>query len=306
MIVAVVNADDFGLSPSINEGIGRSYENGILRSASLMPNGEGFADAVDRIKDLPGLGVGIHLSLVGERAIAPPGELRSLVSDDGWLPASYADFTRAYYSRKFALRELRREIEAQIARVLDAGIRPTHLDSHQHIHLLPGVLGLSLELAKAGRIGVVRAACDRSIPAVFRSRRGLKLGILRVLSALARARVRNRGLRCAGSFHGLAVSGHLNTPALCGILSGLKDGVHEIMCHPGRETPALRRRYGWGYEWEAEAEALRSAAVKELVERRGIRLRNFDEAWRDEPSQDLGKKYRAGRESEKTEDPMKV
>ena len=62
MIVAVVNADDFGLSVSINAGIRDAYEHGILRSASLMANGEGFDDAVSRVKELPGLGVGIHLS----------------------------------------------------------------------------------------------------------------------------------------------------------------------------------------------------------------------------------------------------
>jgi chitin disaccharide deacetylase len=289
MIVAVVNADDFGLSPSVNEGIEQAYGNGILRSASLMPNGEGFGDAVDRIRGLPDLGVGIHLSLVGERSVAPHGELPGLVRADGWLPSSYADFARAFYSRRFGLSELRREMKAQIARVLETGIRPTHLDSHQHIHLLPGALGLTIELAKEARIKVVRTPCDRSIGAVLRSKRGLRLGILCLFSALAKARLRKVGLRHAGSFHGLAVSGHLNAPALCRILSRLTDGVHEIMCHPGRETADLRRRYRWGYEWESEIEALRSSAAKELVERRGICLRSFRDAWRDGPPQDLGK-----------------
>ncbi len=282
MIVAVVNADDFGLSPSTNEGIEDACKRGILRSASLMPNGEGFGDAVDRAKRIPELGVGIHLSLVGERPVAPPHELGGLVGRDGRLPAAYADFARAYLSRRFTLREARREMEAQILRVLDAGIRPTHLDSHQHVHLLPGLLGLTLDLAEANQIRVVRTAYDRSaFSRVLASGRGLQLGILILLSALARRKIRRRGLRCAGSFHGLAASGRLDTVALCGMLSRLGPGVNEIMCHPGFETLALRHRYAWDYKWETEAEALGSAAAKELVERRGISLRNFAQAWRD-------------------------
>jgi predicted glycoside hydrolase/deacetylase ChbG (UPF0249 family) len=104
---------------------------------------------------------------------------------------------------------------------------------------------------------------------------------LAFLSALARSKIRRRGLQCAAFFHGLVDSGHLDTQVLCAILSRLDHGVHEIMCHPGFETPALRHRYPWGYTWESEAVALRSFAVKGLVERRGIGLRSFAEAWCD-------------------------
>ena len=283
MIVAVVNADDFGLSLSINAGIRDAYEHGILRSASLMANGEGFDDAVSQVKELPGLGVGIHLSLVGERPIASPHKLRGLIGSDGRLPPSYADFARGYLSRKFTPCEVYREMEAQIARVLHTGIRPTHLDSHQHVHLMPGIFDITMDLAEAYKIRVVRVPYDRrGFSPAFTSWRGVQLGILVFLSALARSKIRTRGLQCAASFHGLIDSGHLETGVLCAILSRLGDGVHEIMCHPGFETPALRHRYAaWGYTWESEAVALRSAAVRELVERRGIHLRSFAHAWRD-------------------------
>jgi len=99
MIVAVVNADDFGLSVSINAGIRDAYENGILRSASLMANGEDFDDAASQVRELPGLGMGIHLSLVGERPIASPHKLRGLIDSDGRLPPSYADFARGFVAQ---------------------------------------------------------------------------------------------------------------------------------------------------------------------------------------------------------------
>ena len=279
MIVAVVNADDFGLSTCINEGISVAYQQGILRSASLMPNGEAFSDAVDRIRQLPGLGVGVHLSLVGEGPIAPINSLRGLAKQ-GKLPNSYVDFTRGYLLRTFTLAEIRREMRAQIDRVLNAGIQPTHLDSHQHIHVLPGILDVTLDLAQDYKINVVRVPDDRA--ALFglpRSWRSMQLAALVLLSALARKKIGKKKLKSAGVFHGLAVSGRLDTESLAAILSRLQEGVHEIMCHPGVETAALRQRYAWGYAWETEMAALRSSAVKQIVERRGIRLRNFAEAW---------------------------
>ena len=285
MIVAVVNADDFGLATCINEGISIAYEQGILRSASLMANGEAFADALDRTKNLPGLGVGVHLSLVGQKPIAPTRDLRGMVTDDGRLPASYADFARDYFLRKFSVREISLEMEAQITRILDAGIQPTHLDSHQHIHLLPGILELTLGLAKIHQIDAVRVPCDQAVFfRAFASPRKMQLAILALLSARARNKVRRRGLKSAQFFHGLAASGRLDTQSLCAILVRLPDGVHEIMCHPGLETAALRQRYAWGYAWQVETAALQSSAVKRVVERRGIVLRNFAEAWSNMPA----------------------
>jgi hopanoid biosynthesis associated protein HpnK len=280
MIVAIVNADDFGLSESVNQGIQAAYENGVLRSASLMANGEGFDDAVSRGKKLHGLGVGIHLSLVGERPLASSSQLGDLVGTNGRLPASYADFFRGYLSGRFTRREVRLEMEAQIVRVLSAGIRPTHLDSHQHVHLIPGLFDLALDLAEAHQISVVRVPYDREMfSRMPTSAREIQLSLLVILSVLAQRKARKRGLRCVSSFHGLNASGHLDTIKLCDIFSRLRNGVHEIICHPGFETAALRHRYEWGYEWEIEAKALRSAAVKQLVERRGIDLRNFAQAW---------------------------
>ena len=107
----------------------------------------------------------------------------------------------------------------------------------------------------------------------------MQLAALVLLSALARKKIGKSGLKTAEFFHGLAVSGRLGTESLSAILSGLPDGVHEIKCHPGLETPALRQRYAWGYTWESEVAALRSSAIKQIVDRRGIRLRNFAEAW---------------------------
>jgi predicted glycoside hydrolase/deacetylase ChbG (UPF0249 family) len=155
MIVAVVNADDFGLSVSINAGIRDAMRTRHSAQRGLMANGEGFDDAVSRVKNIPVSGWGF---ICRSSAKGPSRRLtNSAVSlTAGRLPPSYADFARGYLSRRFTPREVAPGNGAQIVHVLRAGIRPTHLDSHQHVHLMPGVFDLTLDLAEAYKIRVVR------------------------------------------------------------------------------------------------------------------------------------------------------
>jgi hopanoid biosynthesis associated protein HpnK len=276
----VVNADDFGLSEGINRGIQPAFLQGILRSTSLMPNGPAFADAARIVGSTPGLDVGIHLSLVGERCVAPLGQVRGLAGPDGSLPASYASFIKAYALRRFGLRQIRAEIEAQVGRVLDAGIKPTHLDSHQHLHILPGILDIVLDVAKASGIRVVRLPLERGgVGRRLFSLRSLQLGVLSLLCRNAVKKMRRAGMRCADHFWGLGVSGHMSEANLVQILNRLHPGVNEIMCHPGFSDPATEKRYPWGYRWDDEAAALRSDAIRRTVEERHIRLAGFGDAW---------------------------
>src|SRR5436190_2146588 len=88
----VVNADDFGLTVGINAGIERGIREGILRSTSAMAVGSALADAAARARRLPGLGVGLHLTLVGERPVCQPRDVPSLVGRDGRFLPGYRDF----------------------------------------------------------------------------------------------------------------------------------------------------------------------------------------------------------------------
>jgi len=112
--ILVVNADDFGLSEQINRGIESAFVRGILRSASIMPNGKAFEDAVRIAAATPGLGVGIHLSLVDEHCAARPEDVRGLVDARGRLPKRARDFLVRWSLRRFDARQVRAEVEAQI------------------------------------------------------------------------------------------------------------------------------------------------------------------------------------------------
>ena len=249
-----------------------------------MPNGEGFDDAIDRTEAHSGSWVlGFICRLSAKGPSRRPTSFGGLVE----RRRAAAGFLRGFCPRLFVA-----QIHAARSAPRNGGANRSRSGRRHPAYPFgqPSACSFAPGSARsyAGSGGSesnrCRARCRIDMAVFSRalaSGRGIQLGILIFLSALARGKIRRRGLRCAGFFHGLAASGHLDTQALCGILSRLGHGVHEIMCHPGFETPALRNRYAWGYKWETEAEALRSAAVKELVERRGIRLRNFAEAWRD-------------------------
>src|SRR5580658_10488040 len=76
----VVNADDFGLSPSVNQAVVRAYREGILTSASLMVNEPGFDEAVQLARENPKLGVGLHLTLLHGHSTLPPEKIPGLVN----------------------------------------------------------------------------------------------------------------------------------------------------------------------------------------------------------------------------------
>jgi chitin disaccharide deacetylase len=262
--ILVVNADGFGASETGNRAIVKSFREGIVRSTSLMPNGHAFEDAVRHALETPGLGVGVHLTLVGEKCVAPASELGAMVAKDGSLPETYSTFARDFMARRFGVGEVHAEIRAQIDRVLATDIVPTHIDSSQHLHMLPAIFDLVLSEAAGSGIPAVRVSLEAGGP----SRGGLIVRLLQTLmlpriGRMRLLRVRNAGLNVADWFWGLGVP--MNETNLMDTLRGLRPGVNEIMCHPGAR--------------DEELAALTSDSVRAFIEENGIRLASFADAW---------------------------
>lgn len=278
--ILIVNADDFGLSEGINRAILSAHQNGILRSTSIMPNGSAFEDAVRIALETPALGVGIHLSLIGEKSVSPAGELRGMVNAESLLPDSYPIFTRQLLSKRFTIGDVQTEIRAQIERVLTAGLDPTHIDSHQHVHMLPAVFEIVLDVAREYGIPAIRIPLERGgsdSGGIF-----TQLKQTWLLSRICRARLRQveaAGLHTADWFWGLGVSGKMDEANLMAALQSLGPGVNEVMCHPGISDSATVERYQWGYSWDDELAALQSESVRRFIDDNDIRLASFRDAW---------------------------
>jgi predicted glycoside hydrolase/deacetylase ChbG (UPF0249 family) len=273
----VVNADDFGISSRINEGILRAHQTGIVTATSLMAVGRAFEQAVQCCRAVPALDVGVHLTLVAERPLLP--HRSSLTGDDGRFPASAGAFLRRWLTGRIRRADVQAEWSAQIERVLDHGIRVTHLDSHQHVHILPGLADLSLQLAARYNIPFVRVPVEDlredRWPSLHGINRMLGATALRAswrLARLAGARAaKHRPLR----FVGFQAGGRLDDLRLRRALRALRPGrAHELMCHPGLtpDEPDVKR---WQYNHEKELQALISPAIRSEIAARGIQLCNF-------------------------------
>jgi len=259
----IINADDFGFTRDVNEGIVEAHEKGILTSTTLMANGEAFVDAVHRARNTPTLDVGAHLVLVGGDSLIPPYQR---------LPATVPELLAAIAARRLRIYD---ELVAQVRRILAAGIPLSHLDTHKHTHLLPPVLDAVARIAREFGIPWVRRPFDFPMgvlpPGVSWLRRTSNDGLrfLRKRFDLVLAR---HGCRTTDHFAGFQLTGLLRTRELARLIRSLPPGLTEFMCHPGRcgeDLQGAPTRLKESRERELEAllaqearEALREAQVE--------------------------------------------
>jgi chitin disaccharide deacetylase len=285
MMDLIVNGDDFGLTRGVNAGIIQAFREGILTSATLMANGPAFEDAVELGRANPQLGVGIHLCLVSGPAVASAKDIPALADRDGQLPKTLFVLLTRLSGGWIPTRQIEREFRAQIQRVLDAGIRPSHLDTHKHTHTHPRVMEALGRVANEFGIRNVRKPFEDFRTALGSHTDGHS-NTRQVISAVAagtaaplfRLLVRSYGLRTPDHFFGLTTTGCLSSKELLQVLELLPPGTSELMCHPGvcdeelEKYPTRLKR-----ERQIELEALTDPDVRRAAEKRGIRLICYEE-----------------------------
>jgi len=262
----VVNADDFGFTPDVNAGIVEAHRNGILTAATLMANGAAFEDAVRLAGETPSLDIGCHLVLVGGL---------SLVTGRA-LPPTVAQLLAAMARREIRVYD---ELAAQVRHIVAAGIRPTHLDTHKHVHLAPPVLDAVARLSEEFGIRWVRRPFDFPLNAmsgmVPRFER-LTSGAMGLLRRRFHRVLAKHGCRTTDHFAGFQITGRFRAAELVALLGVLPAGSTELMCHPGRCGEALRKaRTRLKESRERELEALLAAEVRAAAEANGIDLVNY-------------------------------
>jgi predicted glycoside hydrolase/deacetylase ChbG (UPF0249 family) len=236
----ILNADDFGLTRGVNRSIGELHAAGVLTSATLMATGRAFDDAVATAHAHPGLSVGCHIVFVDGVPVSHPADIPSLLGpDEKTFRTSLADFALAVLLGKVSEEELAREALAQIQRLQRAGIDVTHLDTHKHTHILPGVARPLLWVAERTSVGSIRnpfePAWSAHIGAGSPARRFLVRALrplqqrFQALPQIAHGRV----LTTDGTL-GISATGNLNKAALAELLATMPhSGLWELVCHPG-------------------------------------------------------------------------
>jgi len=252
----IIHADDFGLHPAINAGIAAAHRSGLVTSASLMPLGAAFEDAVRRCRTLPALDLGLHFTLVGV-----PG-----------YPPTLSAFLAAYAAGRLPPPVVADALCRQLDAALASGLTLTHLDSHQHLHTLPGLMRVICPIASEYGLRAVRLPLDGPAFAPVSPGRRAQSAALAFMARLSRRFIISNGLQTSEHFSGMAVSGHLTSPILANYLTRAKTGLTEIVCHPGTGNAELTAAYDWGYDWDGETAALCSVEAKKAAESGEIEL----------------------------------
>jgi len=269
----IVNADDLGISQGINSGIVEAFRKGIVTSASIMANANYTEDALSRLRDAPGLKVGIHITLSGSKPIADRKDVPHLITSEGlFLKRGLNLCGRLSISPAKVLNEIKKEISLQIEYLYSRNLKITHIDSHDHIHFLPAILDIIIEAAKKYSIPRIRFPMKSLI-----CRKGSlisisKARILDVFISMSKNKIKESGLLYTDYLFGLAESGNLTEENLGLILNSLPNGSSEIMCHPGLLDENILKIFPCIYNWQKELCALTSPKIKLLIKELGIEI----------------------------------
>lgn len=268
----VVNADDFGLSMGVTRGILDAQAAGVVSSVSVLVNAPGWPDAAAALRaGRTALGVGLHLNLtVGE----PLSGARTLVDGRTGRFHACAGLVARALAGRIDSADVARECAAQLACLRAAGGTVTHIDSHRHIHVLPGIWRAVVETASAHAVPVVRLPLE---PLWTNS--GNWRALAKKLALAATWRVAARGVAVpfhADRFYGISLQGGRGfLERLLTLIDRLEPGTTELMVHPGRPDATLATWDGYVAPRAAELAVLTSSTVCERFRRGDFRLTHF-------------------------------
>lgn len=288
----IVNADDFGISPGVNRGILEAHRRGILTSTTAMANMPSFQEAAAIARENPSLDVGVHLNLTSGHPVLPPEQVLGLLGPEGRFLRADRLLARLSLGR-LELRQAEAEMNAQVERAMDAGIWPSHLDTHHHLHLHPALQPMAVRVALRHGIRGIRTTVEMgraemasragmltsSAPVGKEKARGVygKAVILSVLGMSLRKRARWAGLATPCRFRGLLLGLAFSGDALRQTLMELPEGATELMCHPGYPDEELARQTSYGPGRDAELRALLDPAARSVLEEAGVRLGRYSD-----------------------------
>jgi hopanoid biosynthesis associated protein HpnK len=266
----IVNADDFGWSEGVNEAVCALYDEGIVTSTSLLVGAPAAREARSRLRSRPGLAVGLHLAGVHAPALLPREVIPRLADRDGELETRCLPAALRCTLLPSVREELARELEAQAKAFDGLGLGWSHVDSHLHFTLVPGVFRMALDLCKRYPVLGFRVPQDdfrlyaRMAPADA-LRQSLFALAFEALCRGQRKKVRAAGLRVTDRCYGLFRTGRLDADYLSRLVREMPDGDLELHCHPDLSTEHGRREF----------EALRSPGFREALRQRGVVLSTY-------------------------------
>ncbi|HEY3312711.1 MAG TPA: carbohydrate deacetylase [Anaerolineales bacterium] len=270
----IINADDYGRSHDISDGIRYAHQNGIVTSTTCMMNMPGVVDDIKTaLKETPGLGMGVHLVLTAGTPLLPSSKIPGLTGPDGNFHKQETLINQvSELDPEIAKLEWRTQIEAFIA---VTGKKPTHIDSHHHSsYFTPGLIQAMLELAREYNIPVRLPIAHGQVP----HGSGLPDKLIEPIQEKAPKILEEFQPRSPDAFFASFYDHHATRSEFLRILNHLlPNGCFEIMCHPGFVDETFAKESSYSFQRQTELKILTDPAIRREVERRGIQLISFAE-----------------------------
>jgi len=285
----VINADDFGLCQGTNQAIKLAHQKGILTSASLLVTTPGYKNALRVIKQCPSLGLGIHLSLTWGKAILSKKVVPDLVDTEGYFYSSYARLILKTIFCQSYLQQVEKEFCAQIEEALEEGLVIDHINSQQHVHMVPGIFPIFLKVAKKYKIHFMRVPKEKyfslfSFPELilpFYGTNFVKFSLMRLFSE-------RKTIWGRSKFYGLLYTSKMNQKVFGQILSQIEVGITEILSHPGKPSFSKKEQlfdfkkqnmldFINDLDRRVELETLLNSHLRKVIKEKRIVLSNYRE-----------------------------
>ncbi len=274
----IINADDFGLCEGVNKAVAQAHTTGVLTSATIMTNMPAADQAAEIAKKMPSLGIGVHLNLSEGRPISEKNTVAPLLGTDGNFclsPAKIALFSLSQVKYRNAIRS---ELAAQIQWAIDKGLKPTHLDSHKHIHSFPVIFSIVCKLAESFNIKAVRWPFEQKQisrpPWPDPDKKSVKkAALIRLMARINR--LQNPKFLKNKIFIGIAHTGKIDLDFLRAVSQYCRAEIAELMTHPGLTDGIDLAKTRLVYQRQVELQALCDKKTKMYFNEAGIKLIHY-------------------------------
>ena len=258
----IINADDFGLTEGINNGISDCYKKGAIKDISLIADSNAYEHAVGLAKKNNIKNIGAHIVL----------------SEETDPRRKYYKFPWRYFLGTISDKDIYANVKNQISKIKNSGFDITHLNSHQHIHMVPRILKVFIRLAKEFSVKFIRFPYEAKIFNFFDCKNTLRVFSLRSMCVLSKGILIKSGIKHNDYFYGHFYSGNLNREKLSRVLSNIEEGITELTCHIGYLTDEIRLKYAWHRNCEKELMLFSDPRFLDEVNRRNIELISYAQA----------------------------
>jgi len=274
----IINADDIGLSEGVNRAVSECVDKKRIQSVSIISTGFAFDHAIKALREYDSLSMGVHLCISGPFSALTGAS--SITDKNGFFLRDYRLFIARLIAGGVSIDDIKQEYEAQIIKVRNSNIRISHIDSHQHLHMIPAIWNIAAELALRYNIPYMRYVNEpiSSLYAEISGRAIAKYTSMRIFTMInSKKYLKPAGLIFNDYLWGYVNSGHMTSKRIEKCILNINGGINEIVLHPAYVNKELLSISPWHINAEKElADVLEGDWYKRLLQP-GLYVTNHNE-----------------------------